>query len=180
MKRHAILLAGLCFVLFSLSCRKTKNKINDATEFDMTYTSEVSVPSVSVSITAPAEFTSPDIPTFSSATFAAQNTAQDLIDEIKLTKFTITNKNAAGNLDFIKSITIFINADNLGDVVVANKTNVPTGVNSFSADMTGANIKEHLFKEKIRFKVKVTASTVPGADQKIKIDETVHVKGRKL
>ncbi len=105
MKQAIILFSSLFILSGSFSCKKTKDKINEATVFTMDYSSEVSVPSSSVSVTVPAEFTSPDIPTTSSERFASEKTTKDLIDEITLTKFTITS--LTGDLDYIKSISIF-------------------------------------------------------------------------
>jgi hypothetical protein len=144
----------------------------------MDYTSEVAVPSSSISIVAPAEFTSPDIETTSSNRFASEKTTKDLIEEITVSKFTITS--LTGNLDYIKSFSVFILADNLPEVLVASKENIPAGSTSVAADLTRADIKQHIFKDKIRLKIKVTASTGIATEQKLKIDQSVTVKGQRI
>src|SRR6187402_73692 len=90
----------LCF------CKKEKEQINEATEFSIDYSATLPIPSSSVSVNAPVEFTSPDIPTTSTTRFAAEKTTKELINEIKLTKFNISTN--TGNLDFLKSISISI------------------------------------------------------------------------
>src|SRR5688500_12054758 len=96
----SVLMLGLC------ACEKTKEDINKATEFDINYSTQVSIPSTSLNITAPADFTSPEIPTESAAKFADNSTTKDLIDEIKLSKLQISNP--SGNLDFLNSMTIYL------------------------------------------------------------------------
>src|SRR5688572_13085823 len=95
------------FLLFAVvtgifSCKKTKEEINKATEFQMSYSSDVNVPTTgTVATTVPLELFSPEVPTTSQSRFASEQTTQDLIEDIKLTRFTITN--TSGNLDFLKS-----------------------------------------------------------------------------
>lgn len=166
-------------ILIGISaCQKTKDSINEATEFTINYSTTVAIPSSSITVTAPAEFTSPEIPTTSSSRFAAEKTTQELIDEIKMTTFNLSNPN--GNLNFLKTISIFIKAPGLADILVATKSNIPPGTTSVAADLSGTNIKDHIFKDKIQFKVSLTITTGLTADQTLKIDQTVTVKGKKI
>jgi hypothetical protein len=175
------LISGISFatiVLFSFSCIKAKEKVNEATEFSMDYSTEVAIPSTSVNLTGPAEFTSPDVQTLSGARFITEGTTQALVDEIVMTKFNVSNP--AGNLDYLKSFSISIVADNLSDILIASKANIPAGSTSVAADLSSVNIKNHIFKDKVRFKVSVTVNTVLAADQRIKIDQSVKVKAKKI
>ncbi|MDI1353924.1 MAG: hypothetical protein PSX36_03350 [bacterium] len=178
MKHKLIIIVSAVIWMGISSCQKTKNSINEATEFTINYTTTVAIPSSSISVTAPADFTSPQIPTTSSSRFAAEKTTQELIDEIKMTTFNLSNPN--GNLNFLKSITIFIKTAGLPDVQVATKTNIPQGATSVAADLSGANIKDYIFKDNIQFRVTVTITTGLTADQSLKIDQTVTVKGKKI
>jgi hypothetical protein len=165
--------AGLMLVS-SISCKK----VNEATEFDINYASEVSVPAASLTLNAPVDFTSPEISTDTGNKFAENETTRDLIDEIKLTRLFIAS--LTGNLDFVKSINVYVKAPGLQDLLVATKSNIPAGSTSVLLDPTGQNIKEHLFKDKIQFRLNVTVGTAPTTDQKLKIEETVHVAGKKI
>ena len=179
MKKTAVIFSALLVALSFLSCKKTKETVNEATVFNIDYTSEVNVPtSGTVAATVPVELYSPEIPTTSQNKFAAEKTTQDLIEEIKMTKFNITALN--GNLDFLKSITIFIKAPGLTDVQVATKSNIPAGVNTVAADLSNADIKQHIFKDKIQFRIQATIMSGQSTDQKIKIDQTVTVKGKRV
>lgn len=174
-------LSGIIVITVSVlffSCDKTKNKVNEATEFTMDYATEVSIPSRTVNISAPIEVISPEVRTLSSARFIAEGTTQALVDSIRMTKFTVSN--LLGNLDFIKSFSISIVADNLPDLMVAEKNSIPKGSTSVAANLNSLNIKDHIFKEEVRFKVSVTINSALAADQKLKIEQSVAVKGKKI
>ncbi len=172
-----IIFLGLSLLLIS-SCKKTKDNINEATEFDINYSTTLPIPSTSVSVNVPADFTTPEISTESSSRFATEKTTKELVDEIKMTKFDIST--SSGNLNFLKSLTIYIKSSGLADVAVATKTTIPQGVTAFSTDLSDANIKNYIFNDKIQFKVTVVVNTGLSSNQDLKMDQTVHVKGKKI
>jgi hypothetical protein len=172
-----ILLAAL-FVISFISCRKIKDDVNELVQFDINYTTLQTIPASSVSVSGPADFTTPNIPTQSASTFKSYNTSAEMIEEIKMTKFAITNQ--SGNLDFLKSISVYVRATGLNNVLVATKSEIPHGATSVSCDMSGANIRQHIFKDSISFKISVTVNNIPSSSQVLKLDQTVHVKGKIL
>lgn len=178
MKNAAIIISAVLVLSGITSCQKAKDEINKATEFDMSYSTQFSIPSTSISVTQPVDFTTPDIPTQSSSRFISEQTTQDLIDEIKMTKFVISNPN--GNLDYLKSLSIYLKTSGLGDILVATKSNIPENTSTVNADLNDINIKQYIFKDKIQFRVNVTITTGLTADQTLKIDQTVHVKGKRI
>ncbi len=165
-------------ILLSGSCQKTKDQVNEATEFSIDYSTTLPVPSGSVNANVPVEFTTPDIPTTSSSRFATEKTTKELIDEIKLTKFNISTN--SGNLDFLKSISISIQASGLPGMAVASKTLIPTGQTSISTDLGDVNIKDYIFKDNIQFRVSVTVNTAIGSDKELKLEQSIKVKGKKI
>ena len=165
----------LFFTIFFLSdCKKTKEDVDEITEFDIDYSSSIAVPSNTISLNTPVNFTTPEIPTQSSGHLATNKTTQGLVDYIKLTKYNISVTN--GNLDFLKSLTIFISASGMSETQVASKTNIPTGISSLGMDLNDVNIKDYIFKPGIQFRValEIDASTLTG--QNLFMDQTVHVK----
>jgi hypothetical protein len=172
----SLLLASV--VLLFGFCQKTKDQVNEATEFSIDYSTTLPVPSSSISANVPVEFTTPNIPTTSSTRFASEKTTKELIDEIKLTKFNIST--STGNLDFLKSISISIQASGLPGMAVASKTLIPTGQTNISADLSEVNIKEYIFKDNIQFKVSVTINTALGSDKELKLEQSIKVKGKKI
>jgi hypothetical protein len=161
-------------LLAGSSCKK----VDELTEFDITYSNKQTVPGSGLNIDAPVDFTSPDIATESSSKFSANGTSKDLVDEIKVTGFTITNE--TGKLDFLTSFSIYMKADGLDEVLIASKTSIPKGITSVKADVTGANIKQHIFKDKIQLRMTLGLDSMPGEDQQLKLDQTLRVKGKKL
>lgn len=176
--RNPLGLIALAFVLvFSISCKK--EKVNQLTEFDINYSTSLSVPSNTMAVNAPPiDFTTPDIPTQSSAKFTENKTVQNLVDQILLTKFNISV--ASGNLDFLKSVNIYIKSSGLPETLIASKATVPTGLTSMGLDLQDVNIRDYIFTQNIQFRVNVAidASTLNG--QNLQMDETVHVKATVL
>jgi len=178
MKRlFSIFIVGGLLLVFGF-CKKTKDQVNEATEFTIDYSTTLPVPSSSISANVPVEFTTPDIPTTSTTRFASEKTTKELIDEIKLTKFNISTN--TGNLDFLKSISISIQASGLPGMAVASKTLIPSGQTSISADLGEVNIKDYIFKDNIQFKVSVTITTALGSDKELKLEQSIKVKGKKI
>ena len=156
------------------SCKK----IDELTEFDINYTTTQTVPASSVSVGGTVDFMTPGIATESSSKFSANGTSSDLVSEVKVSRFAVTNE--SGNLDFLNSFTVYINADGVGETQIASKTGIPDGVNTVNADVTNANVKAHLLKDTIRLRMRVTVDNLPTADQQLKIDKTMRVSGKKL
>lgn len=179
MKKIALLLATAWMILISGSCQKTKDEINQLTEFDINYTTDVTIPSTSfTTITQAVNIDTPEIPTNASSNFSANKTSKDLVSEIKLTKFNISTSGA--DLNFLKSITIYIKATGKADQLVAKKDNVPSGVTSVAADIEDVNIKDYISGEKFSFRASLLFQTGSSSNQNLKIDNTVHVKATLL
>lgn len=171
MKKILGVLIIFSLVALNLSCKKDK-----PTEFDIDYTSTLTIPSTSITVNVPADFDSPEIPTNSKDKFTSEKTVQNLVDEIKLTKFDLAVAN--GNLNFLKSLSIYLKTSGMGDILIASKTSIPQGVSSLAMDLQDVNIKEYIFKDKIQFRVNVTIQTGLAATQQLKMDQTVHVKAK--
>lgn len=180
MKKTLSVILVLSLIIFGVSCKKTKEKVDELTEFDMSYHYDLTVPSTSVSVsyTAPVNFTTPDISTNSSSKFAEQKTAADKVSEIKLTRFNISTSGA--NLDYLKSLTIYIQASGQPEVQIASKTTIPTGVTSFDMDLQDTNLKGYIFGSTFKLRVAVMVDVNISSDQILKLDQTMHVKATLL
>lgn len=174
MKKLALLLLMISTSLFFSDCQKTKEKADEITEFDIDYSTTVSVPSNTISLNVPIDFTTPDVPTQSSTKFALNKTTQGLVDYIKLTRFNISV--GTGNLDFLKSLSIYIKASGMGETLVATKNPIPTGLTSIAMDLQDVNIKDYIFLPNVQFRVNVVIDASTLAGQTLIMDETVHVK----
>jgi hypothetical protein len=172
MKNFAVMLLFSAVLAGTGSCKK----INEATEFSMDYSTSLAVPAGSVVVSTTQDFLSSEIETGSASKFSSEGTSRDLIDEIRMTKFVITAD--SGNLDYLRSISIYVRGNGLSDVLVAQQSNIPAGSTSVQAQMTQANIKEHIFKETIRYRATITFNTGSTKDHNLKLDQTVLVKGK--
>src|SRR5688572_28479148 len=115
-------------ILLLAGCTKVKNDINEATEFDLTYSTEVAVPSTSISVTAPADFLTPEVVTDSEGKFAQNQTTKDRVRSVSLSKFTITADK--GNLNYLKAVSVFIKAPGLSETLVATKETMPANAST--------------------------------------------------
>lgn len=173
-KLVALLFAGMLVMGIS-SCQKTKDQINELTEFDIDYTSSTTIPSTSfTTVTTPVDITTPNIPTNSAAKFAENKTTQDLVSEIKMTKFNIST--TSPNLDFLKSVSIYIKTAGQPDQLIASKSNIPAGSTSIAADLQDVNIKNYLFADNMQFRISFLFQTGSANSHNLTLSETVHVK----
>lgn len=168
-------LAVTAILLWSCNAKKT---INDATTFTIDYSIEVDVPANSVDTTGTKSYTTPDVPTTSAARYVTEGTAPNLIDKITITKLAFTN--TKGNLDFIKSISISMQASGLPDVVVATKSNIPAGLSTVSCELGSDNIKDYIAKDNFKLKATLSFESNQSTDAKIRMDQSVKVEGKKL
>jgi hypothetical protein len=186
MKKILSLSLIIAFIGFGISCKKKEEAINKLTEFDINYSTTLTIPSNSIAVnsqTTSVEFTTPNVPTQQSSKFSAEGTAQNLIDEIKMTQFKIatTSTVSTANLDYLKSVIVYIKASGQSDQIIASKTNIPQGTTSVSLDLEDVNIKNYIFQDNIQFKVKATFDVTSSTPtQSLKLDETVHVKATLL
>ena len=170
----------ISFAFFN-SCKK--KDVNKLTEFDINYSTNLTIPSASITVTTPTtsvEFVTPNVPTQQASKFSIENTAQNLIDQIKMTKFDISVSGTGANLNFLKSLTIYIKAANVGEQIIATKTSIPTGITAISMDLQDVNIKNFIFQDNIQFRVLAIFQASAATDQVLKMDETVHVNATLL
>lgn len=177
MKKFISLFASVAAVLVLASCNPKKT-INDATTFTIDYSAEVQVPAVTVTVSGTQDYTTPDIPTTSSARYVTEGTTPALIDKISLTRFNIS---ATGTtLDFVKSVNITMQASGLPDVSVASKTVIPAGSSSIDCDLSGTNIKDYIAKDNFKLKATITFEKAQTADCKLKFEQSIKVEGKKI
>jgi hypothetical protein len=161
----------LAIALGSLGVYSCK-KLDKLTQFYIENNSTVTIPANS-GINLPFDLFTPDITTNYEEQYSANDTRKDLVDEIKIDKINITVKSPQGaNLDFLKSIHVFISADGLDEKEIAWKEDVADGLTSLDLDHTGDNLKQYLMKDKIKLRIKTIT------DKATKQDITLDLKNR--
>jgi hypothetical protein len=178
MKKLFTVIASALILVGISSCQKTKEKINELTEFDLTYSTTQAVPANTLAINVPVDFTTPNVPTESATKFANQNTAQSLISEIKFTNFNISVN--SGNLDFLKTVSIYIKAAGVGEQLIGTKAVVPAGVMSFNLDLSDVNVMNYIFQPNIQFRIRLETDGVTAGQQDLKLSQTLRVKATLL
>jgi hypothetical protein len=159
-------------MIFS-SCKKTKDKVDEFTQFDLSYSTNFSVPSSSTT-----NFSTPNIATNTGSSYPNNKTTYELVDEVKLTKFNVVA--SAGNFDYLKSLTIFMQADGLPESQIATISNIPTGVSNFDMTLNDVNLKDYFAKTNFKMRVNVVIDGAISVDQNMKLNQTLHVVAKIL
>lgn len=147
------------------SCKK----LDELTKFNLEYKSSVTVPANSI-VNLPLNLPTPDITTNSKSTFENNNTNKDLVQEIKLDKMNISVKAPQGtNLDFLKSVEVFISAEGLDEIRVASKYDIANGLTSLDLDYADINLKDYVLKESIKLRVKTITDEAVTQDRNLDI-----------
>ena len=149
-----------------LGCKK----IDKLTQFNMEFNHFATIPS-STGVNLPFNILTPAVETNSSSTFNANNTRKDLIEEIILKELNLTVTSPSGRtFSFLKSITIYINADGLSETKIAYNDNVPQNAGSTLAlTSVGTNLKDYLTKDKYSLRVNAVTDELISPDYEITI-----------
>jgi hypothetical protein len=165
--QHLKLLASLILLTSLFGC----DKLDELTQFDITYNEEVVIES-SVLVDLPFNVYTPDINSNSESTFENNNTHKDLIEYIELTSMILEIKSPSdGNFDFLKSIEIFISAENQPEVRMAWKEDIDSNSGNLTELNTSSDDLQGYLKED-KFTLRVETVT----DELITSDHTIDIK----
>ena len=166
---------ALALVSFS-ACEK----LDKLTEFNLPYTTNVTVPST-FGINLPFNIATPGIPTNAQSSFSANGTAGNLIDRINLTQMRLrVTEPSSQTLAFIESVSIYINAEGLGELRIATKDNVPmnTGGELLLDVANEADLKEYLKKDNFNLRLSLVQRQTVSSNVNIEVFSNFFVKGR--
>lgn len=153
-------------LLVSNSCKK----IDQFTQFNMDFNNEIIIPS-STGINLPINLLTPEVETNSESTFEVNDTRKDLIEEIRLNSLTL-NLDSPNNADFsfLESISVYMNAQDLPEVEIAWKDNVPEDAGSqISLNVSNQDFKEYIKKDEFILRVNTITDEILTSDHKINI-----------
>lgn len=123
MKKTIFILPLLLLLLFSC------DKLDRLLTFEIDHTDTIKIPASGL-LNTPIV---PPVPVTMSSqeSFKNNNTAANLVKDVRLSKLTLTITDpAAENFDFLKSIKLYIGTDESDKVLLASLDQVPTGVSS--------------------------------------------------
>jgi hypothetical protein len=162
MKKTVFVIPVLFFLLFSC------NLIDKLTQFNLVFDKTITLPSVK-GVNLPANTEIPDVETNSKSTFAVDNTHKGMIEAVLLkeSKLTITTPEN-GNFTFLKSITIYMSANNLDEVKVAWQDTIPANIgNVLTLKTTDADLKAFMLNDSISYRVNSVIHKVITTDYSI-------------
>ena len=174
--KNLILFALLGFVVISFS----NCELDKYTQFDMEFSSSVTVPKTS-GLTLPFDLFTPEMTTNSSATFGTNNTNKELIEEIILKSMVLDiTQPGDRDFDFLEEIHIFISADGLAELEIASKTTIPADVDRLELDVNANDLKEYIKKDKFQLRVKTITDETLSDDVNIDVESVFAVDAEVL
>jgi hypothetical protein len=131
-------IAAILFVVILSGCKKFG--VNFAINHQANFRVEVASP-----LNLPFEVATPDVTTNSSQQFENNNTAANLIKEIKLEelKLTITNPSSK-TFSFLKSIHIYISTNSSDEIELASLENISSTAQTISLNCTTQNLDKYV------------------------------------
>ena len=174
-KKNFFILLSSAFLLTNMSCKK----IQELTQFDMSYNTKVTVPPT-FGINTPFEILTPDINTNSDSEFSSRGTAKNYIDKINLTSMVMKiTSPSTQRFDFLKSIEISISASGLSELKIAQKLDFPESVgNEVALDVLENDIAEYIKKDKFKLKVNVVSDKTIASEVQIDVNSVFRVKAK--
>lgn len=162
--KAAILLAAM--MLVAVSC----DNLNDLLTFSIRSSTSFTIPSSSP-LPLPFEFMTPEIQTGSSQDFEKNNTRADLVKDIKLEELKLTITAPEGKtFSFLKSIHIYISADNIDEILLASAENISSTSNTISLTTSQEKLDEYIKADGYRLRTSTVIRETLTQNVTIKID----------
>ena len=119
----------------------------------MDYDVTLEIPS-STGINLPFNVFSPNIESNAESTFEINDTRKDLIERIYLNSLSLTITSPAGeDFSFLESLSIYISADGLDEVVIASKEVPNNAGNIISLDVSAIDIQAYIKQDQFSLRV---------------------------
>lgn len=168
---------GSVILLSVVACES----VSRLTQFTITHNTSITIPSSS-GLNLPFNLYTPDVETNSSQSFENNNTRADLVEEVSLRASTLTITSPSnGNFDFLKSIEVYISAENEDEVLIAERQNIQDGVGQvLELQTTGANLKDYITKSTYDLRINVVTDQIPGSDVEIDVENEFWVDANVL
>ncbi len=164
-----------------LVCFSQCDVIDKLTQFNIDHQTEFTVASTTI-INTPININTPDVTTNSSSEFSNNDTRADLIESIKLTSLRLRiNSPSDGSFNFLKSITIYIDAEDLDEIEIASLSDIPDDdFTSLSLDTNDNELKEYIKKDSYSLRVETVTDQTISEDYVIKADSRFRVDAEVL
>lgn len=167
----------LLFLVVITAC----DSLDELTMFSLDYTTQYTIES-STGLSLPFSVFTPEVTTNAESQFENNDTRRDLIESIILTDLTLTiTTPEEGNFNFLNQIEIFIQTEDLPELLIASKTDIPeNGSTQLMLDATGDELKEYIKKDSYTLKVTSVTDGTINSDHIIDINTVFAVDAKIL
>ncbi|MFO7879904.1 MAG: hypothetical protein ACQES0_01215 [Bacteroidota bacterium] len=174
MKKYLLFAYALLFILMS-SCQK----LDELTQFEMDYQETVIIPA-SVEANIPYEIQTPEITTNAESEFEVHDTRKENIEEIKLNELKLSLIDPDdGNFDFLNEISVYLSTEQLPEIKVAWKEDIPeNALQALQLNTSDENIGEYIKQESFRLRIETTTDKVITRDHEIQLDAVFLVNAK--
>ena len=167
-------IAYLLIVVFTgfVSCH-----LDEKIAFDMEFNSKATIPSIAY-IDLPIEIPIPSVTTNIEKTLSSKNSKKEYLHTAKLRELVIKATDPADqSFGFLKDIEIYIDAEGLDKIKIAEKHDIdPDAGSTLDFDIVpDVDIAQYIKKDEFELKLKVTSRKVLLHKVKIDINTTVRV-----
>ena len=130
----------------------------------------------------PFDVFTPEMETNSESTFAVNDTRKDLIEEIKLTDLELVMISPEeADFSFLNSIEVYISADGLEEVLIANLDEVPEDAgNKISLNTSDIDLKEYIKKDEFSLRLNTVTDELMSTDHELEVNSTFFVDAKIL
>ena len=171
----------VAFVLASVFFTSACKELDKLTQFEIEYSSTAKIGANSI-INLPIDLLTPDITTNSQSEFSSKNTNKDLIEAIKLLRLNLQiTSPTTQRFDFLKSVEVYIKAEGLGELKIAEKLDVPDTVGTdLSLDVKENDLAPYIKKDKFSLRLKVVTDKSITQEVNMKVNSTIFVDAKLL
>jgi hypothetical protein len=176
MRKEFLVFIGL--LLWVLSGCKQFDKL---TKFDMKYSETFEISS-STAINLPFNIFTPDIETNSESEFAVNDTRKDLVEEIQLTTLRLAISSPSNeDFSFLKSINIFINAEDLSETKLAWIDSIPTdNAGTLTLETTNEDLKEYIKKDDFTLRLNTVTDELITTNYQVELSAIFYIDAKIL
>ncbi len=163
----------LAVLLVSLS------SCNKLTQFDISYDTSFTISS-STGINLPTNIITPDIPSNSETQFEVNDTRKENIEEILLQELSLTITSPSnGTFNFLKTVRIFLNAEGLSEIKIANKENMTnTDSKTIQLDVVCVDLQEYIKKDNFSIRVETVTDEILSPDHEVDLNSVFFVDAK--
>jgi len=169
--RNLILISAIIASLILNSCDKVNELLTFTVKDEVSLTIENQF-----GINLPFEIPLPNVKSNSTTTFDENNTKADLVKDVSLAELKLSIVSPSyKTFSFLKSIHIYISAENIDEVEIAYAENISSSAQIINLTTTGAQLDDYLKAGTYSLRTEVTLRETLTEDVEIKVNLSFQV-----